>query len=131
RALSSSTLLLTPTPNNSLPLWHQSTKKASYGSCCRGTARKRSRSSSSSSDGEPSVTDGSCGSELTGGVAVVEVLVLALPVRGSVEVVIGSAEEVSASEDVTAEAAGCVNCGSRDSSPPPLPEGSACGMMGR
>ena len=63
--------------------------------------------------------DGSCGSELTGGVAVVEALVLALPRRGSVEVVIGSAEEVSASEDVTAEAAGCVNCGSRDSSPPP------------
>ena len=82
-------------------------------------------------DGEPSVTDGSCGSELTGGVAVVEALVLALPRRGSVEVVIGSAEEVSASEDVTAEAAGCVNCGSRDSSPPPPPEGSACGMMGR
>ena len=46
--------------------------------------------------------DGSCGSELTGGVAVVEPLVLALPRRGSVEVVIGSAEEVSASEDVTA-----------------------------
>ena len=53
------------------------------------------------------MTDGSCGSELTGGVAVVEALVLALPGRGSVEVVIGSAEEVSAYEDVTAEAAGC------------------------
>ena len=77
------------------------------------------------------MTDGSCGSELTGGVAIVEALVLALPRRGSVEVVIGSAEEVSASEDMTAEAAGCVNCGSRDSSPPPPPEGSACGMMGR
>ena len=75
--------------------------------------------------------DGSCGSELTGGVAVVEALVLALPGRGSVEVVIGSAEEVSASEDVTAEAAGCVNCGNRDSYPPPPPEGSACGTMGR
>ena len=46
--------------------------------------------------------DGSCRSELTGGVAVMEALVLALPGRGSVEVVIGSAEEVSASEDVTA-----------------------------
>ena len=56
------------------------------------------------------MTDGSCRSELTGGVAVVEALVLALPRRGSVEVVIRSAEEVSASEDVTAEAAGCVNC---------------------
>ena len=77
------------------------------------------------------MTDGSCGSELTRGVAVVEALVLALPGRGSVEVVTGSAEEVSASEDVTAEAAGCVNCGSRDSSPPPPPEGSACGTMGR
>jgi hypothetical protein len=75
--------------------------------------------------------DGSCGSELTGGVAIVEALVLTLPRRGSVEVVIGSAEEVSASEDVTAEAAGCVNCGSRDSSPLPPPEGSACDMMGR
>ena len=53
--------------------------------------------------------DGSCGYELTGGVDVVEALVLALPGRGSVEVVIGSAEEVSASEDVTAEAAGYVN----------------------
>ena len=77
------------------------------------------------------MTDGSCGSELTRGVAVVEALVLALPGRGSVEVVIGSAEEVSAYEDVTAEAAGCVNCGSRDSPPPPPPEGSACGTTGR
>ena len=77
------------------------------------------------------MTDGSCGSELTGGVAVVEALVLALPGRGSVEVVIGSAEEVSASEDVTAEAAGCVNYGSRDSSPPTPPEGSACDTTGR
>jgi len=51
------------------------------------------------------VTDGSCGSELTGGVAVVEALVLPLPGRGSVEVVIGSAEEVSTSKVVTAEAA--------------------------
>ena len=67
------------------------------------------------------MTDGSCWSELTGGVAVVEALVLALPGRGSVEVIIGLAEEVSASEDMTAEAAGCVNCGSIDSSltPPP------------
>ena len=95
-------------PPKTLPLWHQSTKKASYGSCCRGTARKRS-GSSSSSDGEPSVTDGSCGSELTGGVAVVEARVLALPDRGSVEVVTGSAEEVSTSEVVTAEAVGCVD----------------------
>ena len=102
---------LTPTPPNSLPLWHQSTKKASYGSGCRGTARKRSgSSSSSSSDGEPSVTDGSCWSELTRGVAVVEALVLALPGRGSVEVVTGSAEEVSISEVVTAKPAGCVDC---------------------
>ena len=76
------------------------------------------------------MTDESCESELTGGVAVVEALVLALPRRGSVEVVIGSAEEVSASEDVTAEAAKCVNYGSRDSSPL-HPEGSACGTMGR
>ena len=75
--------------------------------------------------------DGSCGSELTGGVAVVEALVLALPGRGSVEVVIGSAEEVSASEVVTAEAAGCVNCGGRDSSPAPPPESGACGTTGR
>ena len=48
------------------------------------------------------MTDGCYGSEMTGGVAVVEALVLALPRRGSVEVVIGSAEEVAASEDVTA-----------------------------
>ena len=54
-----------------------------------------------------------------------EALVLVLPRRGSVEVVIGSVEEVSAFEDVTAEAAGCVNYGSRDSSPPPPPEGMA------
>ena len=71
------------------------------------------------------MTDRSCGSELTGGVAVVEALVLALPRRGSVEVVIGSAEEVSASEIVTVVAAGCVNCGGRDSSPTPPPEGTA------
>ena len=77
------------------------------------------------------MTDGSCGSELIGGVAVVEALVLALPGKGSVEVVSRLAEEVSASEVMTAEAAGCVNCGSRDSSPPPPLEGSACGMMGR
>ena len=61
------------------------------------------------------MTDGSCWSELparselTGGVAVVEALVLALPGRGSVEVVTGSAEDVSTSE-VRAEAAGCVDC---------------------
>ena len=73
------------------------------------------------------MTDESCGSELTGGVAVVEALVLALPGRGSVEVVTGSAEEVSTSEIVTTEAAGCVDCGSIDSSPPSSPEGSACG----
>ena len=98
-------------PPKTLPLWHQSTKKASYGSCCRGTARKRSGSSSSlSSDGEPSVMDGSCGSELTGGLAVVEALMLALTGRGSVEVVTGSVEEVSTSEVVTAEAAGCIDC---------------------
>ena len=53
--------------------------------------------------------DGSYWSELTGGVAVVEALVLALPGRGSVEVVTGSAEDVSSSE-VSAEAAGCVDC---------------------
>ena len=70
----------------------------------------RKRSGSSSSDGEPSVTDGSCWSELTGGVAVVEALVLALLGRGSVDVVTGSAEEVSTSEVVSAEAAGCVDC---------------------
>ena len=54
--------------------------------------------------------DGSCWSELTGGVAVVEALVLALPGRWSVAVVIGSAEEVSTSEVVSGEAAGCVDC---------------------
>ena len=59
-----------------------------------------------------------------------EVRVLALPGRGSVEVVIGLAEEVSISEVVIAELAGCVNCGTIDSSPPPL-ESGACGMMGR
>ena len=75
------------------------------------------------------MTDGSCwselpaGSELTGGGAVVEALVLALPRRGSVEVVTGSAEEVSTSEVVTAEAAGCVDCGNRDSSRAPPPKG--------
>ena len=53
-----------------------------------------------------------------------EALVLALPRRGSVEVVIGSAEEVSISEVVTAEAAGCVDCGGRDSSPSPPPKGA-------
>ena len=76
------------------------------------------------------MTDGSCGSELTGGVAVVEALVLALPGRGSVEVVTGSAEEVSISEVVSAEDASCVDCGTIDSSPPP-PESGACGMTGR
>ena len=45
-----------------------------------------------------------------------EALVLALPRRGFVEVVAESAEEVSTSEVVTAEAAGCVDCGSIDSS---------------
>ena len=50
-----------------------------------------------------------------------EALVLALLGRGSVEVVTGSAEEVSISEEVTAEAAGCVDCGSRDSSRAPSP----------
>ena len=76
------------------------------------------------------MTDGSCGSELTGGVAVVEALMLALPRRGSVEVVAGSAEEVSTSEVVTAEAASCVDCGAIDTSPPP-PEGSVYGTTGR
>jgi hypothetical protein len=71
------------------------------------------------------VTDGSCGSELTGGVDVVEALVLALPGRGFVEVITGSAEEVSASVVVTAEATGCVDCGGRDSSPAPPPKGVA------
>ena len=66
------------------------------------------------------MTDGSCWSELIGGVTVVEALVLALPGRGSVDVVTGSAEEVSASEVVSVEAAGCVNCGTIDSSRPPL-----------
>ena len=56
------------------------------------------------------MTDGSCWSELTGGVAIVEALVLALPGRGSVDVVTGSAEEVSTSEVVSAEAASCVDC---------------------
>ena len=62
------------------------------------------------------MADGSCwselpaGSEVTGGVAVVEALVLALPGRGSVDVVTGSAEEVSISEVVSAEVAGCVDC---------------------
>ena len=60
-----------------------------------------------------------------------EALVLALPRRGSVEVVAGSAEEVSTSEVVIAEAAGCVDCGTIDSSPPPPPESGACGMTGR
>ena len=45
---------------------------------------------------------------------------LALPGKGSVDVVTGSAEEVSTSEVVSAEAAGCVDCRTRDSSPPPL-----------
>ena len=71
------------------------------------------------------MTEGSWGSELTGGVAIVEALVLALPGRGSVEVVTGSAEEVSTSEVVTAEAAGCFDCGGRDSSPAPPPKGAA------
>ena len=56
------------------------------------------------------MTNGSYWSELTGGVAVVEALVLALPGRGSVEVVTGSAEDVSTSEVVSAEAAGCDGC---------------------
>ena len=60
-----------------------------------------------------------------------EALVLVLPRRGSVEVVTGSAEEVSTSEVVTAEAAGYVDCGSIDSSPRPPPEGSACAATGR
>jgi hypothetical protein len=62
--------------------------------------------------------------------AVVEALVLALPGRGSVEVVAGSAEDVSTSEVVSAEAAGCDDCWAKDTSPPP-PEGSGCGMVGR
>ena len=56
---------------------------------------------------------------------------LALPRRGSIEVVTGSAEEVLTSEVVTAEAAGCVDCESIDSSPPPPPESGACGTTGR
>ena len=56
------------------------------------------------------MTDGSSWSELTGGVAVVEALVLALPGRGSVDVVTGSAEEVSTSEVVSTEAISCVDC---------------------
>ena len=76
------------------------------------------------------MTDGSCWSELTGGVAVVEALVLALPGRGSVDVVAGSVEEGSTSEVVSAEAAGCDDCGTIDSSPPP-PEDSVCGTTGR
>ena len=63
------------------------------------------------------MTDGSfwselpAGSEVTGQTgAVVEALVLALPGRGSVDVVTGSAEEVSTSDVVSAEAAGCVDC---------------------
>ena len=59
-----------------------------------------------------------------------EALVLALPGRGSVEVVTGSTEEVSIYEVVTAEPAGRVDCGTIDSSPPP-PEGSVCGTTGR
>ena len=47
---------------------------------------------------------------MIGGVAVVEALVLALPGRGSVEVVTGSAEDVSTSKVVRAEAAGYVDC---------------------
>ena len=74
--------------------------------------------------------DGSCWSELTGGVAVVEALVLALHGRGSVEMVTGLAEEVLISEVVTTEPAGCVDCGTIDSFPPP-PEGSVCGTTGR
>ena len=83
------------------------------------------------------MTDGRCWSELparsevTGGVAVVEALVLALPGRGSVDVVTGSAEEVSTSEVVTTEAAGCVDCGSIDSSPPPPTKSGAFGTTGR
>jgi hypothetical protein len=86
------------------------------------------------------VTAGSCwsegpaGAELTGGVAVVEAvveaLVLALPGRGSVDVVAGSAEDVSTSEVVSAEAAGCEDCWAKDTSPPP-PEGNDCGTAGR
>ena len=56
-----------------------------------------------------------------------DLTLLALPGRGSVEVVTGSAEDVSTSEVVSAEA---VDCGTIDSSPPP-PEGSVCGTTGR
>ena len=70
------------------------------------------------------MTEDSWGSELTGGIAVVEALVLALPGRGSIEDINASAEDVSAYEVVTAEAAGYVNCGNRDSSPPPPPKGA-------
>ena len=70
------------------------------------------------------MTDGSCWSEPAGGVADVEALVLALPRRGFVEVVTGSAEEVSTSEVMTAEVAGCVDCGSRDSSRAPPHKGA-------
>ena len=59
-----------------------------------------------------------------------EALVLALLRRGCVEVVTGSAEDVSTSEVVSAEAAGCVDCGTIDSSPPP-PESGACDTTGR
>ena len=76
------------------------------------------------------MTDGSCWSELTGGVAVVEALVLALPGRGSIEVVTGSAEDVSTSKVVSAEAASYVDCGTIDSSPPP-PVSGACGTTRR
>ena len=55
---------------------------------------------------------------------------LALPGRGSVEVVTGSAEDMSTSEVVSAEAAGCVDSGSKEPSPPP-PEGSVCGTTRR
>ena len=59
-----------------------------------------------------------------------EALVLALPRRGSIEVVAGSVEEVSTSEVMTAEAASCVDYGTIDSSPPP-PESGAYSTMGR
>ena len=59
-----------------------------------------------------------------------EALVLALPGRGSVEVVTDSAEDVSTSEVVSTEATGCVDYGTIDSSPPPH-EGSVCGTTGR
>jgi hypothetical protein len=47
-----------------------------------------------------------------------------------VEVVAGSAEDVSTSEEVSAEAAGCDDCWAKDTSPPP-PEGNGCGTAGR